>query len=259
MDVALKFYDNFPVKHLQGYCIILSRGKGEYTLGRSPQGGAVLYDIDVPMGIFPRGQAVLTFRYDSLGFWTVVDAGRNADGDIINYPYGAMVNGEPIGRTGAGYPDACPIDPHGNRRILIGGHPDMRILVQATCDETLALVDPFEDEYWGDDKWKLKPLDKPAQARTQGSVTLNDDATAALDLDSISNPALKTFIAVSTATGAGLANKQTRLSTGLSILVGIALTIWAAVVVLIVKMDPTGLADIFFNASPEAEVNETTD
>lgn len=242
MPISLFFSDKFPVTYLQGYCVTLSEVKGVYTLGRSPENGPVLYDINVPVRIFSKDQAVLTFSYNAaLKIWTVADAGLNRyTGELVGYKYQAAVNGTLIPRLSTGIPDPVAIDP--NSRILIGGDLDLRILVVSSCDFTSTCQDPFSDiEFnWGIDNWQKSTT--PAEISkseliVDETVDDPDEKTVGLDITQINNPYIKTAVMVSTAAGEGLVNKQTRAKTVVSLLLAFMFSLWALLMALLLKME----------------------
>ena len=232
--IALRFSPDFPVATMRDWCVVLD-GKPVFTLGRSSTDAR--YDIDVPYTVFTRDHAVLTFRYiENLG-WSVLDAGLDSDGNLIPYEYKAMVNGMLISREDKPL-DPVTIDPHLNNRIMIGGHPDLKILVVAECFDTLPPIDPFADPGWGVERMKKHDQGKdPAIAVEHGDTEAH---TASL---SIKNPYLNDLLIVSSKAGQGLADKETRASTALSILMGLLMAFAVTVLALVLRLDPNVFMD----------------
>lgn len=219
MDIGLIFSDDFPAP-VAGQCFLLRTEKGVYTLGRNDE-RAHQYDIDVNNRHLSRQQAALTFHYNAFArSWQVSDAGLNDQGECIPYKNRCQVNGEFIPRNTDNMPDPVSIDPHDKRRIVIGGDPEMKILVVAECESTLdGEVDPFSDGLWGTEVWKKVHTEK------EPPVEESEKKTAGLDLASIQSPYLKDFVALSRSTGQGLSDPTTRVATILSILSGLCIVL----------------------------------
>lgn len=216
MDIALLFSGNFPDKTVAGQCYVLRRDTGTYTLGRASDG--FTYDIDVQVQTFSRAQATLTFNYDAFTkSWMLSDAGIDQAGKLVPFKNGCQVNGTFVARNGRGIPDPHPIDPEFNKRILIGGDPNLKILVLPECEATLNNeVDPFDDGLWGDGLWEK--VEKPKETDSELVKPFANAPTVGLNIDSIEDPRLRSFVAVSRATGHGLANPETRGQTILTLL-----------------------------------------
>ena len=220
MDISLLFYSLFPDPELAGACITLSKEKGVYTLGRnSPE---VTYDVNVNLNTFSRHQAALTFNYNAFTqSWEVLDAGLNINGVLASYANRCAVNGSLIPRNSKGVPDSVSIDPHGCRRILIGGDLNMRILVVADCEATLTGGgSPFEKDDWGLDLWKK--VEVPSEEIRD---EVDDQMTTGFTVEAIENIHLKNALVASHVAGSGfysvgskLADPKTRVQTLLAII-----------------------------------------
>ena len=219
MDIGLLFSEKFPAS-VANQCFLLSSEKGVYTLGRNGE-DQCRYDIDVQNRHLSRKQAALTFYYNAYaGGWQVSDAGINTQGDFVSYKNRCQVNGEFIPRNADNLPDPASIDPHDKKRILIGGDPEMKILVVSECEFTLdGDVDPFNDGLWGTEVWKKIPQPK------EETTTEQSGKTAGLDLSTIQTPYLKDFVTISRSTGQGLSDPKTRMATIFSILSGLGIVL----------------------------------
>ena len=209
MNIALLFDEKFPAS-IAGKCIPLLKGKGSYTLGRNDE--THKYDIDIQHRNLSRSQATITFHYNAAVMgWQVSDAGFNAQGTLVPYKNRCQVNGEFIPRNLSEIPDPVTIDPHEKKRILIGGNTDMKILVVAECESTLDQEhNPFEGNLWGTEVWRKISLD-------QEPVEDQEDRTIGVNLNSLEIPYFIDFVVISSATGKGLSDPDTRVQTSLSI------------------------------------------